>query len=138
MAIAYNQLDEKHPGYLEMKVSEKLHRADYEDFLPMIEELIEKHGKLRILLCMRDFHGWDLKALWQDIKFDLKHFDDIELLAAVGDKNWEIWMVAFCQPFTTADVRYFDIGEYEKAKDWILNGEKQELATGTGLEAIPF
>ncbi|MDF1816274.1 MAG: STAS/SEC14 domain-containing protein [Verrucomicrobiales bacterium] len=138
MAVKITHLDDIHPEYLEMKVSQKLHKPDYEHFIPEIEELINHHGKLRILLCLRDFHGWDLEALWQDIKFDLKHFNDIEMLAVVGETKWEKWMVTFCQPFTTAEIRYFDVEEYAQAKDWILTGEVLQPNSGTGLEATPF
>ena len=70
-------------------VTERLHKKDYEQFVPEFEKLIQKHGKVRILFDMAGFHGWDLGALWEDIKFDLKHFSDIERIAFVGDKKWE-------------------------------------------------
>jgi hypothetical protein len=54
---------------------------------------------------MTDFHDWKAGALWQDIKFDLKHCTDIERLAMVGDKTWEKGMSVFCKPFTTAPRR---------------------------------
>lgn len=57
---------------------------------------------------MREFHGWSMGALWEDIKFDLHHFADIERLALIGDKKWEVGMAVFCKPFTTAKIRYFE------------------------------
>jgi len=36
---------------------------------------------------MTGFHGWDAGALWEDIKFDIKHFGDIERLADGRDKE---------------------------------------------------
>ena len=57
--------------------------------------------------------------MWEDIKFDVKHFKDIERLAMVGDKKWEAGMAAFCKPFTTAKVRYFDESEIDAARTWI-------------------
>jgi hypothetical protein len=60
---------------------------------------------------MHDFHGWDAGALWEDAKFDLKHFADIERLAFVGEKKWEKGMAQFCRPFTKATIRYFDRSE---------------------------
>ena len=38
---------------------------------------------------MTGFQGWDAGAAWEDLKFDLKHFGDIERLAMVGDKKWQ-------------------------------------------------
>jgi len=70
---------------------------------------------------MRDFHGWDAGALWEDIKWDAKHFNDIDRLAIVGEKSWHKWMTGFCGPFTTAQVRYFTHEQLDKAREW-LNG----------------
>ena len=55
-----------------------------------------------MLVRLHDFHGWTAGALWEDIKFDLKHFAHIERLALVGDRKWEAGMAVFCKPFTTA------------------------------------
>ena len=59
--------------------------------------------------------------LWEDIKFDLKHFADIERLAIVGEKRWEQGMAAFCRPFTSAKIRYFDHSRIEEAREWIVH-----------------
>ena len=102
-----------------VRASGKLTGDDYSHFVPTVEELIKEHGKIRLLFEMRDFHGWTVSALWQDTKFDVKHFRDIEKLALVGDKKWEQWMSKFCEPFTTARIEYFDISEEEKALAWV-------------------
>src|SRR5579872_5541154 len=107
---------------LNVKVTGKLAKADYERFVPETERLIRKHGKLRILFEMHDFHGWEAGALWQDIKFDAKHFMDIERLAMVGEKRWEHGMAVFCKPFTTAKIQYFDDNQAAEARAWIEAG----------------
>jgi hypothetical protein len=107
---------------LNVRVSDKLTAQDYEQFVPEFERLIEEHGKIRVLFHMEDFHGWDLAALWEDIKFDFKHFADIERIAMVGDKAWEEGMSFFCKPFTTAKIRYFGHHETERAWEWISEG----------------
>ncbi len=104
---------------LSVKLTGKLTKEDYEHFVPEVESLIKKEGKLRILLQMHDFHGWTAGALWEDMKFDMKHFRDIERLAMVGDRKWEAGMAAFCKPFTTAKVHYFDVSEIDKAREWL-------------------
>ena len=80
----------------------------YEQFVPAFDRLVQQHGKLRVLFEMADFHGWDAGALWDDIKFDVKHVSHIDRLAMVGDKTWEHGMSVFCRPLTTAAIRYFD------------------------------
>ena len=104
---------------LEVQLTGKLAKDDYEHFIPAVERLVQAHGKIRMLVEMHDFHGWTAGALWQDIKFDAKHFADIERLAIVGEKKWQHGMAAFCKPFTSAEVRYFDRAAIDQARDWL-------------------
>jgi hypothetical protein len=100
-------------------VTGRLDGKDYDIFVPVVEALIQKRGKIRILLQMRDFHGWDASALWEDIKFDWKHYSDIERIAMVGNSKWEQGMAIFCRPFTGAKIQYFPEAKREEALGWI-------------------
>ena len=104
---------------LEVHMSGKLTKQDYEHFVPTVERLLQEHGKIRLLVEMHEFHGWTAGALWQDIKFDAKHFSDIERIAMVGETKWQQGMSVFCKPFTGAKVRYFDRGAIEEARLWL-------------------
>lgn len=105
--------------FLEVHVSGKLSKEDYAELGPKVESLIKEHGKIRILFEMHDFHGWEMSALWEDIKFDIKHFKDVERLAFVGEKKWQEGMTKFCGPFTTATIRYFDHADIAEARTWL-------------------
>lgn len=114
------ELKEESEGKLVLvRVSGKLTKGDYEHFLPEVEALIKKHGKIDVLMTMHDFHGFDAGALWQDIKFDLKHFTHIRRIAMVGETKWQKWMVSFCRPFTTAQIKYFGQDPTGQADIWI-------------------
>lgn len=104
---------------LEVDVTGKLTKADYEVFGPRVEALIKQHGKIRILFRMHDFHGWSAGGLWEDLKFDMHHFRDIDRLAVVGEKRWEQAMATVCQPFTTAKIKYFDQSNAMQAMLWL-------------------
>jgi hypothetical protein len=112
---------------LVVKLSGKLTREDYESLVPEVERLIQQHGKLRMLVHMDGFQGWTMGALWQDIKFDIKHFSHIERLALGGDQKWQTGMAAFCRPFTTATIRYFDESKRDEAFNWIMEGIPQPV-----------
>jgi len=105
---------------VEIHVSGKLTHDSYADLVPFVEERIREHGKLRMLVVLTDFKGWTAGALWDDIKFDVKHFGDIRRLALVGETRWQQGMAVFCKPFTTARVQYFPTEELDKARDWLL------------------
>jgi hypothetical protein len=104
---------------LEIQMSGKLAKEDYEHLVPELERLVKAHGKIRLLVEMHDFHGWTAGALWEDIKFDTKHFRDIERLAMVGETKWQHGMAVFCKPFTTAKIRYFDRTAIDQARAWL-------------------
>lgn len=64
-------------------VSGKLAKTDYPNFVSEFERLVRQHGKLRVLFDMTGFQGWDVGAAWEDIKFGIGHFADIERMAMV-------------------------------------------------------
>ena len=68
---------------------------------------------------MTDLHGWDAGALWEDTKFAIEHFSDIERLAVVGEKKWQHVITTFCKPFTKATIRYFDHADAAEARKWL-------------------
>jgi len=106
-------------NYIEVDLRGKLSRDDYRQLVPGIEEQIWKHGKLRVLVYMQDFHGWTVGALWEGIKFDVKHMNDLQRIAFVGDQRWESAMSTFCKPFTSAEIRYFQPSQIEEARAWL-------------------
>ena len=101
------------------ELSGKLHDEDYKHFVPEIDQAIASHGKTRILAKFHDFQGWDMHALWDDIKFSTTHCTRIKKIALVGEKTLEKWMAQVCKPFTMAKIRYFDASQIDTAKAWL-------------------
>ena len=117
------RLNEKNGGkVLEVGLSGKLVKEDYDASVPAAERLVKQHGKIRMLVEMHDFHGWTAGALWEDTKFALHHFRDIERLAMVGETKWQEGMTVFCKPFTMAQIRYFERTAIDKARQWLKQG----------------
>ena len=105
---------------LELHLTGRLAKEDYETFVPEVERLVEQHGKIRMLVEMHDFRGWTTGALWEDTKFAVQYFSDIERLAVVGETKWQEDMATFCKPFTAATVRYFDQTKAVEARAWLV------------------
>ena len=74
---------------LETHLSGTLTDKDYEQLVPEIDQLVTRHGKIRMLAEMHDFHGWDTRGLWEGLKLDVKHFNHIERMAFVGETKWQ-------------------------------------------------
>ncbi|HEC29502.1 MAG TPA: STAS/SEC14 domain-containing protein [Gammaproteobacteria bacterium] len=108
---------------LTMRISGKLTKEDYERFVPEIERMIKAHDKVRILVELTDFHGWTVAAAWEDSKFGMHHYSDIERMAIVGETAWEKGMAMLLKPFTKAKVKYFDSSQMAVAKTWIMEDQ---------------
>lgn len=112
-------VETKDPKFLEVHLTGKLAKEDYSHFVPAVESHLKADGKLRLLVEMHDFHGWTGAALWEDVKFDARHFKDFERIAMVGESKWQHGMAAFCKPFTSAKLRYFDHADMDEARQWL-------------------
>ena len=124
------QIKQENGGKLvAVHVTGKLVKADYERCVPEFERLVRQNGKLRVLFDMADLRGWDAGAAWEDIKFDIKHFADIERIAMVGDKKWEHGVATFYKPFTRATIRYFDQANAAEARKWLREAERSAAVT---------
>ena len=106
-------------GILEVRIDDTMSSEDYRIFTRHAEEIIDTLGSLRILIEVLEFHGWSAGALWQDLKFDVKHYADVCRLALVGDVKWGRGAAALSRPFTAAEVRYFSSSEKRDALAWL-------------------
>jgi hypothetical protein len=102
-----------------VKLSGKLHDEDYEQFVPLVDAAIAEEGKVNLLAQLHDFHGWDARALWDDIKFATTHCTRMKKIAVVGEEKWHSWMATVCKPFTMAKVKYFDASDMDGARKWL-------------------
>lgn len=126
------QIEEQ--GTLHVRATGKLAPADYEEFVPVVDQLIAEHGKARILFEMHDFHGWTAGAIWSDLAFGIKHFSSIDRLALVAEKAWQRGLAHFCRPFTRARIHTFRPEEIEAAWKWLREG----LDRTTGNRVLEF
>ncbi len=118
-----SQLQTNNPKILGFKLSGTLHDQDYRTFVPAVDVAVAAaNGKVRLFVELDEFHGWDLHGAWDDFKFGVKHYSDVERIALVGDREWEEWMAKLWKPFTKSVVRYFDISKTEQAWAWLKEG----------------
>ena len=110
-------------GYLVCRAAGRLTRADYEAAIPVLENAIRiATAPLRIMVVLEGFQGWDIDALWQELRFDLRHRDDLGRVAILGESKLEEWLSRLSKPFFDAEIRYFDSADRTAARDWLLAG----------------
>ena len=110
------------PSIMGFRLSGKLNDEDQKSVVPAVEKAIAAEGKVRLIAAFCDFHGWDIHAAWDDLKFGLSHYSDFERIAMVGDRRWESWLAVLCRPFTKASVKYFNTSDAGLAWAWVREG----------------
>ena len=108
-------LEQTEGNIIATKATEKLTEADYSKLLPLLNNKLKQYEKIRWYFEMEDFEGWKPKAFWEDVKFDARHANDFDKVVMVGEKKWEEWMTDLMKPFTSAEIKYFDISQREEA-----------------------
>ena len=103
-----------------VRVQGTLSTADYQPFVEEAEGLIAQWGRLRLLVELHEIEAFSLGALWEDLKFDLKHFGDLERLAIVGEKHWQLWMTEVAKVFISGEVKFFSSTHMADARRWLL------------------
>lgn len=107
---------------IEVDVLDKLTVEDYRRFRELTDQQIERRGEINLLVVVKDFSGWTPAALWEDLKFDVAHYNDVARLAIVGRDPSQHWMAAVSKPFTAAEVKYYSLDDIEMAREWVGRG----------------
>ncbi|MCF6766626.1 STAS/SEC14 domain-containing protein [Thiotrichales bacterium 19S3-7] len=106
--------------YLHINVSGKLTHQDYIQFLiPTLEDAISKYGKLRLILEVSNFNGWELQAAWDDFVTGIKHRKDFKKVAIVGEAKWQELLTKLFSIFISAEMRFFANDDFQAATKWI-------------------
>jgi len=96
--------------FMNMKIVGKLTHADYEMMIPMLENSIKnvRDPRIKIIVDMTDFEGWEMRAAWDDLKLGVKHNHEFSKIALIGNKKWEEIMAKVSNWFIGGDIQYFE------------------------------
>jgi hypothetical protein len=107
-------------GLVRVTVSGTLQHGELTRLEAEAERLINRGGRIRILIELRDFTGWERSDRWADIGFPARYDRDIGRIAVVGDPRWKDDLLAFLGAgFRSNPVRYFDASEADAALAWL-------------------
>src|SRR5579862_6498389 len=80
-----------------------LTHEDYQDILiPFLDDILSKPGPYRVFCDLREMEKVELKAMWDDLQYAMKHLKDykkFERFATVGDQSWIAYLMKMCRPF---------------------------------------
>jgi hypothetical protein len=106
------------------KISGKITAADYDALLPKLDEAIAAHGKINLLVLVKDFDFKGLDAAKADFQFGTHQYRQVEKAAFVSDKKWMEWSIKIMDPFTRrTDEKTFGPEQLEEAWTWVLGAD---------------
>lgn len=124
-------LDFTHKNIIATSANDLLGIKDYEKIHPLIHNIINTGKKVRWYFEMDDGSASNPTGFWEDASIEMTytrlnftHSEDIEKIAIVGTEKWKKLMHKIMAPFDNAEIKYFDIAERDKAREWIMAQEK--------------
>lgn len=109
-------------GVAEITVEGKVTGAEYDAAIPVMEGLIERHGKMRAVVVLRDFKGADPAAWWRDLTWGMGHLARLERAAVVTDTGWIGLVTRVSNAVSPTEMRLFGLAELDAARAWVREG----------------
>ena len=107
---------------IEATISGHLRADDFGTVAPQVDEFIEKHEKVSVLLDLTEFHGWEnITAARSHFTFIKDHHKRIERIAVVANKTWQHWISAVIGTFISSKEKCFDENQKDDARNWLTS-----------------
>lgn len=107
----------------QFRVSGVLKKAELDSAQAAAREEIARAGRIKVLLLLEDFQGWEKGADWGNMTFAATHGDEIDRIAIVGDPKWSAEALMFVGAgIRRTAVKFFVTGEAARARAWLAGG----------------
>jgi SpoIIAA-like len=107
---------------LEIKVRGMLKKTDYDRIIQIAKEAIVRQGKVRALIILEGFEGWERHKDWGDVSFMMQEGQQIEKMAIVGDEKWRDDGLAFtAKGFRPTAIEFFGAARLNEARTWLAS-----------------
>lgn len=118
-----SQHTDRVPGF---RIGGEVTREEYHQITRQIEDALEEYGTpICLLIEVRDLEGIDAGALWDDLRFAVRHWHDIEALALVGEADKLGRLARVGGTISPTEVRQFEPDAIHEAWEWIRERDRQ-------------
>jgi len=105
---------------LQIKIRGMLKKADYDRIIQIAKEAIAREGKVRALIILEGFEGWERHEDWGDVSFMNQQGQHIEKMAIVGDEKWKDDAFAFtAKGFRPTAIEFFPPSRLNESRTWL-------------------
>jgi hypothetical protein len=107
-----------------VEISGTLRKAEFDRTQDALADAMQTAGRVKLLFVLSDFAGWETNSSWSDLSFYIRHGDDIERIAIVGDERWRSEALMFAAAdLRRAPVEFFSSDDaVADARKWLAAG----------------
>jgi hypothetical protein len=117
VAYEINRID---GAVLYVRISGIMQLSDQESLQTAGMGLIKQGRKVRLLVTLENFQGWEKGVDWGDVDFMTAHGDDVAKIALVGDERWKEQFFAFVgRGLRSTEVEFFPTFSVKEAEKWV-------------------
>ena len=107
-------------GLRVLRITGLLRKSELDAALAAEAKQWEPATRVRVLIIVEDFKGWERGADWGDTSFLFTHDDQIEKIAIVADPRWEAETLMFAAAgIRRAPVKFFPSDQHALARAWL-------------------
>jgi hypothetical protein len=107
-------------GILTVRITGRLTQPELSAAQKKATEILQRQGKMRILVLAEGFQGWEQGDDWSDLSFQVENDARIEKMAVVGEREWEDLASIFIGKWLRElPIEYFQPADVTKARAWL-------------------
>jgi hypothetical protein len=115
----YRRLPESNDAVIGYEVHGSITQADVKAMHREIDRAMDEHGRIRLLVDVRDMSPPGPAAVLEDLKLTPEYIANVEKFAVIGDSAWHEAVATATNVLTKGEARYFRQGEQGVAWDWL-------------------
>lgn len=121
----YRKLPQSHDNVLGYEVAGTVTEEEYRQVAGELREVIDEHGKVRVLVRVPEMPDQELRATLGDrLRFLKDHVGDIERYALVSEDRTAEWLGKVTDKVTPIELKLFSTDEEPQAWQWVATGRQ--------------
>jgi hypothetical protein len=118
------------------RLGDTLTEEDYDDFVSELRHELEAHTTTRLVLEIDGVDGWEPEDQWEALALDVRHVQDLDKVAVIGDDVWEPLLDKIELLFPMSQIQTYEDADREEALGWI-RGDMDVPGIGPGSVPDP-
>lgn len=118
------------------RLEDTLTEDDYDVLDSELSHELEAHTTTRVFFEIDDVDGWEPEDEWESLAFDIRHVQEVDKVAIVGDDTWDRLVDKIELLFPVSQIQSYDSEDREEALEWI-RGEMDVPGIGPGSVPDP-